>query len=115
MKEALQLIRQAQWRWDFVVASHGATFHAPVESQRILAHSLDRTLQAQLALQKVLFALNVKGDVKMPDISTKAKAQEYIGLDMKQIVEKKNAFKKEVIPVWIKNAEKEGKLTSRKL
>lgn len=115
MKEALHLIRQAQWRWDFVVASHGATFHAPVESQRILAHSLDRSLQAQLALQKVIFALNLKGGVKMPDLSTKAKAQEYIGLDMKQIVEKKNVFKKEVIPVWIKNAEKKGKLTSQKL
>lgn len=113
MKQALQLIRQAQWRWDFVAASHGATFHAPVETQRILAHSLDRTLQAQLALQKVLFSLNVKEDVPMPDISTKAKAQHYIGLDMKTLIEKKEAFKKDVIPGWIKTAKEKNRLVDR--
>lgn len=116
MKEALNLIRQAQWRWDFVVASHGATFHAPVESQRILAHSMDKAHQANQALQSVLFALNVNpASVKMPDIATKAKAQEYIGLDMKSLGEKKQKFINEVIPQWIKNAEERGKLTSQKL
>lgn len=115
MTEVLALLRQAQWRWDFVVASHGATFHAPVESQRILAHSLDRTMQAQLSLQKVLFALNVSTEVSMPDISTKAKAQEYIGLDMKTLREKKEVFKNTVVPAWIKKAEEKGKLTSQKM
>lgn len=109
MKASLQLIRQAQWRWDFAVASHGASFHAPVETQRILAHSLDRTLQAQLELQKVLFAHGIT-DVKMPDISTKDKAQAYIGLDMKNLNEKKANWKKTVLPQWIKKAKEEGKL-----
>ena len=77
MEASLKLIRQAQWRWDFSVASHGASFHAPIETQRIMAHSLDRSLQAQLELQKVLFNHGVK-DVTMPDISTKAKAQAYV-------------------------------------
>lgn len=111
MKESLQLIRQAQWRWDFAVASHGASFHAPVETQRILAHSLDRTMQAQLALQKVLFKHGI-ADVTMPDISTKEKAQEYIGLDMKTLREKKDNWKKTVLPEWIQKAKKEGKLTA---
>lgn len=31
----MKLIRQAQWRWDFGVASHGGAFHAPQEIQRI--------------------------------------------------------------------------------
>ncbi len=84
MDKALKLIRQSQWRWDFAVASHGASFHAPVETQRILAHSLDRSLLAQLELQKVLFSLGVS-EVDMPDISSKDKAQEYIGLDMKTL------------------------------
>jgi len=114
MKQALNLIRQAQWRWDFVVASHGATFHAPVESQRILAHGLDKAHQANQALQSILFALNVNpSTVKMPDISTKAKAQEYIGLDMKKLVDKKERFINEVVPQWIKNAQERGKLTSQ--
>ena len=38
MKEVLALIRQAQWRWDFGVASHGGAFHAPQEIQRVLSH-----------------------------------------------------------------------------
>ncbi|MGL4852673.1 MAG: ammonia-forming cytochrome c nitrite reductase subunit c552, partial [Phocaeicola sp.] len=50
MKQSLDLIRQAQWRWDYAVATHGGSFHAPVETQRVLAHSLDRSLQAQLEL-----------------------------------------------------------------
>lgn len=111
MKESLQLIRQAQWRWDFAVASHGASFHAPVETQRILAHSLDRTMQAQLELQKVLFKHGIT-DVQMPDLSTKEKAQAYIGLDMKTIKEKKDNWKKTVLPKWIDKAKKEGKLTA---
>jgi nitrite reductase (cytochrome c-552) len=35
MQEALLLIRQAQWRWDFGVSSHGGSFHAPQETMRI--------------------------------------------------------------------------------
>lgn len=110
MTPVLELIRQSQWRWDYVVASHGSSFHAPVESQRILAHSLDRALLAQLELQKVLMDLGVR-DVKMPDISSKTKAQSYIGLDMKAITQKKENFKQTVIPKWIEKAKKDGKLS----
>ena len=39
-------------------------------------------MQARLAVSKVLAKNGYTGDVPMPDISTKAKAQEYIGLDM---------------------------------
>jgi nitrite reductase (cytochrome c-552) len=109
MKASLKLIRQAQWRWDFAVGSHGASFHAPVETQRILAHSLDRTMQAQMELQRVLFSLGVT-DVKMPDISTKEKAQEYIGLDMKKLRNEKTQWLKTTPPAWIEKARKEGKL-----
>ena len=111
MQNALQLIRQAQWRWDFAVASHGGSFHAPVETQRILAHSLDRTLQAQLELQRVLFTLGV-ADVKMPDISTKAKAQEYIGLDMDKLNADKQKWIKNTLPTWVEKARSEGKIVS---
>lgn len=111
MVASLQLLRQAQWRWDFAVASHGASFHAPVETQRILAHSLDRTMQAQLELQKVLFAHGVT-DVVMPDISTKDKAQAFIGLDMKTLKDKKEKWIKTVVPQWLEKAKKNGRLTA---
>ena len=109
MKPSLKLIRQAQWRWDFAVASHGASFHAPVETQRILAHSLDRTLQAQIELQKVLFSLGVQ-EVDLPDLSTKEKAQQFIGLDMQQLRKEKDNWIKTTLPAWIEKAQAEGKL-----
>ncbi len=109
MAASLKLLRQAQWRWDFAVASHGASFHAPVETQRILAHSLDRSMQAQLELQKVLFNHGVM-DVQMPDISSKDKAQAYIGLDMKTLKDKKDNWIKTEVPKWLEKAKKEGKL-----
>lgn len=52
MKDVLKLIRQAQWRWDFGVASHGGAFHAPQEIQRILGNGLDKAMQARLATRK---------------------------------------------------------------
>ncbi|MBB4034522.1 nitrite reductase (cytochrome c-552) [Dysgonomonas hofstadii] len=111
MTASLKLIRQAQWRWDFSVASHGASFHAPIETQRIMAHSLDKSLLAQLELQKVLFAHGVK-DVPMPDISSKAKAQEYIGLDMKTLQENKDKWIKTVVPQWLKKAKENGRIVA---
>lgn len=40
----------------------------------------------------------------MPDISTKEKAQKYIGLDMKSELAAKDEFLKTVIPEWAKEA-----------
>lgn len=113
MKEALQLIRQAQWRWDFAVASHGASFHAPQETQRILSHGLDRALQARLAITKVLAKNGYTDEVPMPDISTKAKAQKYIGLDMEKLEKDKAQFLQEVVPQWLKTAKEKGRLAQK--
>lgn len=110
MKAALEDIRHSQWRWDFAAASHGSSFHAPVETQRILAHSLDKALQAQLKIQKVLFAHGVTTDVQVPDISTKAKAQAYIGLDMQKENENKAKWIQTVIPKWLEKAKANKRL-----
>ena len=111
MAASLQLLRQAQWRWDFAVASHGGSFHAPVETQRILAHGLDRTMQAQLELQKILFTHGVT-NFEMPDISSKAKAQKYIGLEMEALKEKKDNWIETVVPKWLEEAKRKGRLAS---
>lgn len=111
MQKSLKLLRQAQWRWDFAVASHGSSFHAPVETQRILAHSLDKAMQAQLELQKVLFAHNIV-DVQLPDISTKEKAQKYIGLDMPKLKNDKDQWIKTVVPKWLEEATENERLVS---
>ena len=40
MEQVLKLIRQAQWRWDFCVASHGASFHAPQDIQAMFPYRM---------------------------------------------------------------------------
>ncbi|MDR2925234.1 MAG: ammonia-forming cytochrome c nitrite reductase subunit c552 [Azoarcus sp.] len=109
LKPVHKLLREATWRWDYGVASHGAAFHAPVETARILSAALDKSLLAQIELQKILVARNVA--VNLPDISTKAKAQAYIGLNMEKLVAGKAEFMKTVVPAWIKDAADKGKLT----
>lgn len=104
MDEVLRLIRQAQWRWDFAIASHGASFHAPLEVARILGCGLDKAQQARMAIMKVLARQGYTADVPMPDISTKAKAQRYIGLDMLSEEAAKREFLDTVIPEWTREA-----------
>lgn len=110
MKAVLAAIRKSQWRWDFAVASHGAAFHAPQEITRILSNALYWAQQARLANAKVLAKHGFTGDVPMPDITTKAKAQKYIGLDMAEKESKKAAFMKNIQPQWIQDAIKKGKM-----
>ena len=110
MKDVLALIRQAQWRWDFGVASHGGSFHAPQEIQRVLSHGLDRAMQARLAISKVLAKHGYTDNVPMPDISTKDKAQEYIGLDMDAERAAKDKFLKTTVPAWLEKAKANNRL-----
>jgi len=106
MQEILKLIRKAQWRWDFVAASHGGSFHAPIESARILSNGIYMAQEARLSLSKLLASKGHYNDVPMPDVSTKAKAQEYIGLDMSTFKAEKKEFLEKEVPKWL-NAAKE--------
>ena len=113
MQDALKLLRQAQWRWDFGVASHGGAFHAPQETQRILGAGLDKTLQARLAISKTLAKLGYTGDVPLPDISTKEKAQKYIGLDIPGEKAAKQKFLETIVPEWLQKAKENNKLVEK--
>ena len=113
MQNVLQLLRQSQWRWDFAVASHGGAFHAPQEMQRILGNGLDKALQARLAISKTLVKLGYTDDVPMPDISTKEKAQKYIGLDIPAEKEAKRKFLNTTVPEWLKIAKENNRLICR--
>ena len=101
MKDVLALIRQA---------SHGGSFHAPQEIQRVLSHGLDRAMQARLAISKVLAKHGYTDNVPMPDISTKDKAQEYIGLDMDAERAAKDNFLKTTAPAWLEKAKANNRL-----
>ena len=112
MHNALQLIRQAQWRWDYAVASHGGSFHSPVEFQRILSMGLDRAHKARFEISKVLAELGFTGNVPLPDISTKEKAQAYIGLDMDKERANKQKFQETIVPQWLETARANNRLVS---
>jgi nitrite reductase (cytochrome c-552) len=106
MSEILKGIRHAQWRWDFVAATHGGSFHAPVETGRIVSSGIAIAQETRLQLARLLMKLGFDGEVPDPDISTKAKAQEFIGLDMKKFREEKAAFLSEIVPAWKSAGEK---------
>ena len=71
---------------------------------------LDKALQARLAISKVLAQHGYTADVPMPDISTKEKAQEYIGLDMEKERKAKDKFLKTIVPEWLEKARANGRL-----
>ena len=104
------LLRKSQWRWDYAIASHGATFHAPQEVTRLLSHSVDYAQQARLLIARVAAKHGHNEAIPVPDYSTKAKAQAAIGLDMQKLNENKQRFLQEIEPKWIEEAKKNGKL-----
>ncbi|CAH8283315.1 nitrite reductase (cytochrome c-552) [Mariniflexile fucanivorans] len=106
MKDILMDIRHAQWRWDYAAASHGASFHAPVEIARVLGGGFSIVQDARVKLARLLAELGHNKPVDMPDISTKEKAQEYIGLDIEKLKQEKKEFKKNLVPKWLEAAKK---------
>ena len=110
MKKALTLIRHAQWRWDYSIASHGASFHAPEEVLRILGTSIEKSGEARVELARILSRNGVNREIPVPDISTKEKAQAYIGLDMDKLNAEKKEFLENTVPKWEAEARKEGRL-----
>ncbi len=111
MKPVLQLIRHSQWRWDWVAAANGLGFHSPVEALRVLGTSIQKAQEARILLTEIFVKKGVKTPVALPDISTKAKAQAYIGLEMPELLKKKSEFLTTTIPEWTKKAaEREAKM-----
>lgn len=103
MVPVLQLLRKAQWRWDFVAAGHGNSFHAPVESGRIIADGIAIGQDARVQLARILAKLGV-GEIPYPDIADKAKAQKFIGLNMDKMNAEKQVFLTKVVPTWLSKA-----------
>lgn len=109
MQPVLQLIRHAQWRWDFAAASHGASFHSPTEVSRIIATGIDKAQEARVILSRILSKHGFTGEVPYPDISTKAKAQALIGIDTKKLSADKQTFLNTLVPQWDKEAQEREK------
>ena len=110
MKPVLAAIRKSQWRWDYAMAGHGAPFHAPQECVRLLSHSLGQAQTARRLIAKILARHGYTDEVPLPDLSTKAKAQAYIGLNIPELKQKKRQFLDKVVPKWVEEAKKNGKI-----
>jgi nitrite reductase (cytochrome c-552) len=111
MKDILKDIRRAQWRWDFAVAGNGSAAHAPVEVLRMMGKGISLAQDARVKLSGLLVKLGHEGEVPMPDVSTKEKAQAYIGLPMEKMKTEKEQFLQTIVPQWVE----EGKAREAKL
>lgn len=105
MKDILQDIRHGQWRWDYAAASHGGSFHSPIETSRIIGTGITIIQEGRIKLTRVLSELGHNDQVPYPDISTKEKAQKFIGLDMDKLNQDKKEFLKTIVPQWKQKAE----------
>jgi nitrite reductase (cytochrome c-552) len=104
MEEILMDIRHAQWRWDYAAASHGGSFHAPLEIGRVISSGITVGQEARIKLARLLATLGHNQEVPYPDISTKEKAQEFIGLDMNKLESEKEEFLTKTVVDWMKAA-----------
>jgi nitrite reductase (cytochrome c-552) len=102
MKDILKGIRHAQWRWDYAVSSHGAAFHAPLETSRLVTSSTDIIQETRVSLARLLASLGHNKPVDMPDFSSKAAIQAYIGLDIPKEKTLKAEFLDKVVNQWLK-------------
>ncbi len=51
--------------------------------------------------------------IPLPDVSTKEKAQRYIGLDMPKLKQQKQQFLDTVVPKWIEEARKNKRFITK--
>lgn len=116
MTDILQDIRHAQWRWDYAAASHGGSFHSPVEISRVIGTGIDIAQEGRIKLSRLLYSLGYEQEVPYPEISTKAEAQAFIGMDAARLIAEKQVFLQTVIPQWDKQAaEREAGYTVKTL
>jgi nitrite reductase (cytochrome c-552) len=101
MENILLDIRHAQWRWDYAAASHGGSFHSPVETSRVISTGITTAQEARLKLARLFATLGHNKEIPYPDISTKAKAQIFIGMDEPKLKADKDIFLEKVVPKWI--------------
>ena len=85
-----------------LVIIHGQRLFQPGNAH--FSTGISKAMEARLKLAAVVTELGHKGPIPTADVSTKSKAQAYIGLDMDKLVEEKKAFLENLLPEWQKEA-----------
>ncbi len=106
MQPILQDIRHAQWRWDYAIAYHGMHMHAPEVALEVLGTAVDRAADTRTKLVRLLATKGITEPVQIPDISTKAKAQEVLDIDMDMDMEKMNTEEKHFLETVVPDRDK---------
>ena len=78
--------------------------HAPEVALEVLGTAVDRAADARTKLVRLLATKGITDPVQIPDISTKAKAQQALGMDMEKMNADKKHFLETVAPEWDKAA-----------
>ena len=87
-----------------------ARLHAPDVALRMLGTALDKAANARTQLVRVLAKHGVNDAVPLPDISTKAQAQQALGMNMQLFTQEKQTFLNTVVPEWEAQARSAGRL-----
>ena len=90
LTEARTLVRQAQFRWDFISSNNGMGFHSPQESMRLTGEAANQAQQARLLTARLLAAKGFTAEPAYPDISTAQNASKLL-----------EAWKENQLPVLI--------------
>ncbi len=70
-----QTLREAQFRWDYIMSNNGMGFHSPQETMRILGEASRQAGQVRLLVARMLAARGFHDAPVYPDISTREKAR----------------------------------------
>jgi len=76
LTEPRNLLRQAQFRWDYVSSNNGMGFHSPQESMRILGDSVNQAQQVRILTARLLAKKSISDSPVYPDLSTRQKASD---------------------------------------
>lgn len=114
MQPVLTLIRHAQWRWDYSIASHGSFFHAPEETLKLLSSANEKAMQSRLELRQIL-AKYGEANYAAPDFSSKEKAQALASVPLAKLVGDKMEFKEGLEKEWEKEAVQKGRIKQQVL
>ena len=70
----------------------------------IIGTGINISQEGRIKLTRLLAKLGHNTPIEYPDITTKAKAQEFIGLPLEKLKAEKKEFKEKVLPEWDKKA-----------
>jgi len=113
MREPLDLIRKAQWRYSSVFSSWGSYIHATDESMRLYSDGNEYAQKARLMLTKIL-AKYGELDYKVPSFKNKQEVFDYAKpANRAKVIKEKCAWIEETERKWFNEAKANGTLDDK--